>query len=38
VFLQSPKACANPWSESGDRELELGDLDLPLTGLIGADP
>jgi hypothetical protein len=23
VFLLSPKSCANPWSESGDRELDL---------------
>jgi hypothetical protein len=22
VFLLSPKSCANPWSESGDRELD----------------
>jgi hypothetical protein len=26
VFLLSPKSCANPWSDSGDRELDLGVL------------
>jgi hypothetical protein len=26
VFQLSPKSCANPWSDSGDRELELGEL------------
>jgi hypothetical protein len=26
VFLLSPKSCANPWSESGDRELDLEEL------------
>jgi hypothetical protein len=26
VFLVSPKSCANPWSESVDRELDLGEL------------
>jgi hypothetical protein len=26
VFLLSPKSCANPWSDSGDRELDLGEL------------
>jgi hypothetical protein len=26
VFLLSPKSCANPWSESGDHELDLGEL------------
>jgi hypothetical protein len=26
VFLLSPKSCANPWSESGDRELDLEGL------------
>jgi hypothetical protein len=45
VFLQSPKSCANPWSKSGDRDLDLGDLTcgllfIPsaqvLTGLTGA--
>jgi hypothetical protein len=25
-FLLSPKSCANPWSESGDRELDLEEL------------
>jgi hypothetical protein len=28
VFLLSLKSCVNPWSESGDRELDLGELDL----------
>jgi hypothetical protein len=23
VFLLSPKSCSDPWSESGDRELDL---------------
>jgi hypothetical protein len=31
VFLLSPKSCANAWSDSGDRELDLGEL-------TGADP
>jgi hypothetical protein len=40
-----PKSCANPWSESGDRELDFWGLDprvlfIPsrpgVTGLIGA--
>ena len=26
MFLLSPKSCAKPWSESGDRELDLGEL------------
>jgi hypothetical protein len=26
VFLLSPMSCANPWSESGDRELDLEEL------------
>jgi hypothetical protein len=26
VFLLSPKSCANPWSETGDRELDLEEL------------
>jgi hypothetical protein len=26
VFLLSPKSCANPWSDSGERELDLGEL------------
>jgi hypothetical protein len=26
VFLLSPKSCTNPWSDSGDRELDLGEL------------
>jgi hypothetical protein len=26
VFLLSPKSCANPWSESGDRVLDLREL------------
>jgi hypothetical protein len=26
VFLLSPKSCANLSSESGDRELDLGEL------------
>jgi hypothetical protein len=26
VFLLSPKYCANPWSELGDRELVLEEL------------
>jgi hypothetical protein len=26
VFLPSPKSCANLWSDSGDRELDLGEL------------
>jgi hypothetical protein len=26
VFLLSPKSCANPWSESGDQELDLGEF------------
>jgi hypothetical protein len=26
VFLLSPKSCATPWSESGDRELDLEEL------------
>jgi hypothetical protein len=26
VFLLSPKSCANSWSESGDWELDLGEL------------
>jgi hypothetical protein len=26
VFLLSPKSCANLWSDSGDRELDLGEL------------
>jgi hypothetical protein len=26
VFLLSPKSCSNPWSESGDRELDLEEL------------
>jgi hypothetical protein len=47
VFLLSPKSCANPWSESGDRDLDLGELTcgllfipscLGLTGLTGAEP
>jgi hypothetical protein len=36
-----PKSCANPWSESGDRDLDLGELTrglLYLTGLTVADP
>jgi hypothetical protein len=24
VFLLSPKSCSDPWSESGDWELDLG--------------
>jgi hypothetical protein len=24
--LLSPKSCTNPWSDSGDRELDLGEL------------
>jgi hypothetical protein len=24
--LLSPKSCVNPWSESGDRELDLREL------------
>jgi hypothetical protein len=27
VFLLSPKSCANPWSDSKDRELDLGGVD-----------
>jgi hypothetical protein len=27
VFLLSPKSYANPWSESSDRELDLGGVD-----------
>jgi hypothetical protein len=27
VFLLSPKSCLDPWSESGDRELDLEDFD-----------
>ena len=47
MFLLSPKSCPNPWSESGDREFDLGELTrgllfIPraqvLTGLTGADP
>jgi hypothetical protein len=26
VFLLSPKSCANPWSDSGDQELDLEEL------------
>jgi hypothetical protein len=26
VFLLSPKSCANSWSESGDRDLDLEEL------------
>jgi hypothetical protein len=26
VLLLSPKSCTNPWSDSGDRELDLGEL------------
>jgi hypothetical protein len=26
VFLLSPKSCTNPWRDSGDRELDLGEL------------
>jgi hypothetical protein len=26
VFLLSPKSCTNLWSDSGDRELDLGEL------------
>jgi hypothetical protein len=26
VFLLSPKSSSNPWSESGDRELDLEEL------------
>jgi hypothetical protein len=26
VFLLSPMSCSNPWSESGDRELDLEEL------------
>jgi hypothetical protein len=26
VFLLSPKSCLDPWSESGDRELDLEEL------------
>jgi hypothetical protein len=26
VFLLSPKSCSDPWSESGDRELDLEEL------------
>jgi hypothetical protein len=26
VFLLSPKSCANQWSNSGDHELDLGEL------------
>jgi hypothetical protein len=26
VFLLSPMSCANLWSESGDRELDLEEL------------
>jgi hypothetical protein len=27
VFLLAPKSCANPWSDSEDRELDLGGVD-----------
>jgi hypothetical protein len=45
VFLLSPKSCVKPWSESGDRELDLEELTRGLlfipscpgvTGLTGA--
>jgi hypothetical protein len=45
VFILSPKSCAKPWSESGDRELDLEELTRRLlfipscpgvTGLTGA--
>jgi hypothetical protein len=45
VLLLSPKSCANLWSESGDRGLDLGELSrgllfIPscpgLTSLTGA--
>jgi hypothetical protein len=45
VFPLSPKSCANPWSESGDQELDLEELTRGLlfilsypgvTGLTGA--
>jgi hypothetical protein len=44
VLLLSPKSCASPWSDSGDRGLDLGELNRVLfiqtnsgqTGLIGA--
>jgi hypothetical protein len=26
VFLLSPKSCSDPWSESGDRQLDLEEL------------
>jgi hypothetical protein len=26
VFLVSPKSCSSPWSDSGDRSLDLGEL------------
>jgi hypothetical protein len=26
VFLLSPKSCTDPWSDSGDRELDLNEL------------
>jgi hypothetical protein len=26
VFLLSPESCANLWSQSGDREFDLGEL------------
>jgi hypothetical protein len=26
VFLLSSKSCTNPWSDSGDQELDLGEL------------
>jgi hypothetical protein len=47
VFLLSPMSCANPCSEKGDRDLDLGELTrgllfIPscpgLTGLTGEGP
>jgi hypothetical protein len=26
VFLLSLKSCTNPWSDSGDRKLDMGDV------------
>jgi hypothetical protein len=28
VFLLSPKSCLDPWSKSGDRELDLEEFTI----------
>jgi hypothetical protein len=42
VSLLSPKSCAKPWSDSGDRELDFGELTHRFgrlgVGFWGVDP